>query len=79
MKKNTLEEVALIKKHLNEKEIGWLGSLIFPKCGLIGFCPEEKTCGYIKKLVKDYDEDFHQEMKEDLEDKFQKILKKINE
>jgi hypothetical protein len=79
MRSNTLEEVALIKKHLNEKEIGWLGNLILSKCELVGFCPEEKSCGYIKKLVKDYDEDFHGEMKEDLEKKFQEILRKIND
>jgi len=78
MRRNTLEEVALIKKLLAEKNLSWLGESIVSKCELVGFCLEEKSCGQIKNLVKDYDDKFHEEMKGDLEKKFQKILKEIN-
>jgi hypothetical protein len=78
MRSNTLKEVSLIKKHLKEKGVGWMGDLILTKCDLIGFCPEVEECGHIRKLVKDYDKDFHEEMKEELENKFQNKLKEIN-
>ena len=45
-------------------------SLIAPKCHLVGFCPEQKFCGKIKTLVPYYNEEFHQEMKKELEKKF---------
>ena len=77
MRRNTLREVAQIKKLLTKKGYGWLNKFIVPKCQLVGFCPEEKTCGQIKNLVKNYNDKFHQEMKDDLENKFQKVLKKI--
>jgi len=75
MKRNTQQEVAQIKKLFKEKGFGWLNEFIVPKCELVGFCLEEKSCGKIKDLVKDYDDKFHQEMKDDLEDKFKEVLK----
>lgn len=75
MKRNTQEEVSQIKKLFEEKGVGWLNKFILPKCELVGFCLEEKSCGQIKDLVKDYDDEFHQEMKGDLENKFKEVLK----
>ena len=78
MRRNTLGEVKAIKKLLTRKGYKWLADSIVPKCHIMGFCPEQHFCGKIRTLVKDYDEKFHQEMKEDLENKFQKIHKSIN-
>lgn len=78
MRRNTLREVAEIKEVLEQKGHGWLNDFIVPKCQTIGFCPEIKSCGQIKSLVKDYDDEFHNEMKEDLEQKYQKTLKEVN-
>jgi len=78
MRRNTLREVAVIKEVLEQKGHGWLNDFIVPKCRTIGFCPEIKSCGQIKGLVKDYDDEFHDQMKEDLEQKYQKTLKEIN-
>jgi len=75
MRRNTKREVRQIKKLLEEKGYGWLNKFIAPKCELVGFCLEEKTCGHIKNLIKDYDEEFHNEMKKDLENKFREVLK----
>lgn len=79
MRRNTIKEVEKIKKTLNQKGIGWLNEFIGPKCGIIGFCPERESCGWIKKIVPDYDEDFHQEMKENLEKRFQRIYQKLKD
>lgn len=75
MKRNTQDEVSQIDKVLRGKGLGWLGGFIRPKCELVGFCLEEKSCGWIKNLVKSYDEQFHQEMKDDLDKKFKEVLK----
>jgi len=78
MRRNTLKEVARIKEVLEEKGHGWLSDLIVPKCQTTGFCPEIKSCGRVKNLVKDYDDEFHEQMKQDLEEKYQEVLKEIN-
>lgn len=77
MRRNTLKEVLKIKKILNKKGCGWLNKFIVPKCGIAGFCPEEKSCGMILVAVKNYNEKFHQEMKEELKKRFQENLKKL--
>lgn len=77
IKKTSLQEILLIKKLLLKKNYRELISLLVPKCGLIGFCPEEKSCGYIKSIVKDYNDTFHQEMKEVLKSGFEQNLKSI--
>ena len=77
MRRNTIKEVLQIKKTLTEKGCGWLNKFIVPKCQIVGFCPEEKTCPMIKSLIPNYDEKFHHEMKQDLEDKFQKYLRHL--
>ena len=77
MKRNTVKEVVQIKNLLSKEGHEWLNDFIRSKCEIIGFCPEEKSCGFIKNFVKEYDDNFHKEMKEELENKFQKILKEI--
>ncbi len=75
MRRNTRREVGQIKKALQQKKVGWLAEFINPKCQIVGFCPEEKSCGLIKKAVKNYSEQFHQEMKANLKQRFQEKFK----
>lgn len=77
MRRNTLKEVAQIKNALFKKGYGWLNKLIGPKCEIVGFCPEEKSCGMIKRAVRKYNDKFHQEMKEELKKQFEKNLKNL--
>ncbi|MBZ1348204.1 MAG: FAD-dependent thymidylate synthase [Candidatus Nealsonbacteria bacterium] len=79
MRRNTLKEVAQIKNVLAKKGYGWLNGLIGPKCEIIGFCPEEKSCAMIKTSVRKYNDKFHQEMKEELKRLFQENLKNLGE
>ncbi|MBZ1345025.1 MAG: FAD-dependent thymidylate synthase, partial [Candidatus Nealsonbacteria bacterium] len=75
MRRNTLKEVVSIKKALVKRGYGWLNNFIGPKCQITGFCPEEKSCPMILSSVKNYNEKFHQEMKEELKRLFQENLK----
>ena len=77
MKRNTQKEIIDIKNALAQKGYKWLNDFIGPKCEIVGFCPEEKTCGWVKGLVKDYNEHFHREMKEELRNSLTKNLKKL--
>jgi len=77
MRRNTLKEAAQIKKILSKKGCGWLNKFIGPKCQVMGFCPEEKSCQMILTSVKKYNEKFHQEMKAELKKRFQENLKKL--
>jgi thymidylate synthase ThyX len=77
MRRNTTKEVLQIKKILTERGYGWLNKFIVPKCQIVGFCPEEKSCPMILSAVKNYNEKFHQEMKEELKKKFQENLKNL--
>jgi hypothetical protein len=77
MRRNTTKEVLQIKKILTERGYGWLNKFIVPKCQIVGFCPEEKSCPMILSVVKNYNEKFHQEMKEELKKKFQENLKNL--
>jgi hypothetical protein len=77
LRRNTIKEAEQIKALLDEKGLGWLKNYIGPKCEGIGFCPEEKTCLRIKGKVKDYDEDFHAKMKENLRIDFENNLKNL--
>jgi thymidylate synthase ThyX len=70
--RNSWKEIVQIKNILNKKGASALSELIGSKCRIAGFCPEEKFCPLILSAVKDYNEKFHQEMKQDLENKFQK-------
>jgi len=75
MRRNTQREVGQIKKALQQKKVGWLNKFINPKCQIVGFCPEEESCGLIKKVVKNYSKHFHQEMKENLKRKLYEAKK----
>jgi len=77
MRRNTLREASQIKKALTKKGHSWLNKFIGPKCQMIGFCPEEKSCGQILTSVKKYNEKFHREMKEDLKKRFEENLKNL--
>ena len=77
MKRRSEIEWAMIKRLLEKRGLKDLLSLIVPKCHLAGFCPEQKFCGRIKALVSNYDEKFHQEMKEELERKFSQSKKAV--
>lgn len=77
LRRKTWKEANEIKKILKNKGQGWLAEFIAPKCQLIGFCPEEKNCPYIKSFVKNYSEKFHQEMKEELKKRFKENFKKL--
>ncbi|MCP3927063.1 MAG: FAD-dependent thymidylate synthase [Desulfobacterales bacterium] len=76
--RQTRDEIKQLTEILDEKELSFMNWLVGPKCMGPGFCPEEKTCGYIKKHVKDYDDDFHEEMKENLEELFLQKMDEIN-
>ena len=78
LRRASIKEVVAIKNLLQERKMDWLARHIAPKCHCAGFCLEERACGAIKGLNKDYDDDFHQALHSDLEDKFQKILDQIN-
>ena len=77
MRRNTTREAVLIKQELIKKGYGWLNKFIVPKCGIVGFCPEEKSCPMVLPFVKNYNEKFHQEMKTELKKRFQENLKKL--
>ena len=77
MRRNTIREVSLIKNTLTKKGYNWLNKFIVPKCQIMGFCPEEKSCGMILSAVKNYNEKFHQEMKMELKKQFENNLKKL--
>jgi len=79
MRRNTAREAALVKKELAKRGYGWLNKFIGPKCGIIGFCPEENYCPMILTSVKNYNEKFHQEMKTELKNKFQENLKNLGQ
>jgi len=77
MRRNTIRETAQIKNALSKKGLGFLNKFIVPKCGIVGFCPEEKSCPMILSSVKNYNEKFHQEMKAELKRKFQENSKNL--
>jgi len=77
MRRNSLREVAQIKNVLTKKGLGFLNKFIVPKCQIVGFCLEDKSCPMIFNSVKSYNEKFHQEMKEELKKKFQENLKNL--
>lgn len=77
MRRNTIREVNLIKDNLSRKGYNWLNKFIVPKCQIMGFCPEEKSCPMILSAVENYNEKFHREMKKELNNKFQENLKNL--
>jgi len=77
MRRNTLREAAQIKNALSKKGFGFLNKLIVPKCAIVGFCLEDKSCPMIFNSVKNYNEKFHQEMRTELKKIFEKNLKNL--
>jgi len=77
MRRNTLREIALVKENFTKKGLGFLNKFMVPKCGIVGFCPKEKSCPMILSAVKNYNEKFHQEMKAELKRLFEKNLKNL--
>lgn len=77
MRRNTSKEMSLIKENLDKKGYSWLNKFIVPKCQIMGFCPEEKSCPMILGAVKNYNEKFHQAMKVELKKQFEKNLKNL--
>lgn len=77
MRRNTLKEVNQIKKSLEKMGLNWLNKFIVAKCEILGFCPEEKSCSMILNSVKNYEQEFHQEMKEQLKRRFEEKLKNL--
>lgn len=69
----TFLEAKKIKEALKKRGGKILADFISPKCHLTLFCLEEKTCGKIKEKVLNYNDEFHKEMKENLEKEFKKI------
>jgi thymidylate synthase ThyX len=76
--RQTRDEIKQLTDILDEKELTFMNWLVGPKCMGAGFCPEEESCGYIKKHVKGYDDEFHEAMKENLEDLFLNKMDEIN-
>ncbi len=77
MRRNSLREVTQIKDILTERGLGFLNKFIVPKCQIVGFCLEDKTCPMIYNSVKKYNEKFHRTMGEELKKQFQKNLKNL--
>jgi thymidylate synthase ThyX len=77
MRRNSLREVSQIKDILAKKGLGFLNKFIVPKCQIVGFCLEDKSCPMIFNSVKNYNEKFHQEMKAELKKQFEKNLKNL--
>jgi len=79
LRRLTIKEVMAIKGLLQEKKMDWLARHIAPKCHCVGFCLEENCCGTVESVTLDYDDEFHKEIHNDLEKKFQQALQEINE
>jgi Thymidylate synthase complementing protein len=70
LRRVTRDVAAKIETELTKNKLSWLNWHIEPKCYATGFCPEKNSCWIIKKAVKNYDEKFHEELKEHLEKLF---------
>ena len=73
LRSTTRQEADVIRKLLKKKKFPELAEAISVKCQTTCFCHEENHCGQIKKLVKNYDEEFHKKMLKSLEEKYVKI------
>jgi len=77
LRRLSIKEVVAIKNLLQQKGLDWIGRHIVPKCHCAGFCLEDRCCGMVANLTAGYDENFHKEIHNDLEAKFQSILQNI--
>lgn len=73
----TRQEMIKIKQFLEKKNLKNTAKLMVTKCWIPGFCLEEKNCPVIQGLIKDYDEKFHEEMKEKLDEEYEDRLKNL--
>lgn len=72
LRRVTRAEAVKIKAELTKLGLDWINWHIEPKCYTTGFCPEKNCCWIIKKAIKEYDETYHEEMKNHLEELFEK-------
>jgi thymidylate synthase ThyX len=77
MQRFSWKETVQIKRSLKERGADFLNKFLVPKCHIMGFCPEGKSCGLILPAVKNYNEKFHREMKEELKKLLEKNLKNL--
>lgn len=73
----TIKEMLAIQEKLRELGQGEIANAIKTKCELVGFCLEEESCGKIKKVMPDFDNEFHKQMLSSLEEGYHKNLKEI--
>lgn len=76
LQRTTEKEALMIRKFVKDK-LPEMAAEIKVKCHLCGFCPEEKFCGKIRAMIPDYEDNFHQEMKDDLEKRYLAQVKKF--
>lgn len=70
----TLKEIGKIKKKMEESGLPNVAKLIVPKCHISHFCLEEKSCPTIKSLLPFYNDEFHEEVKANLDKEFEESL-----
>jgi len=71
------KEALQIKKVFKRKGLDFLNKFIGPKCHIMGFCPEYKSCSLILPAVRKYNEKFHKEMQNELKKSFEDNLKEL--
>lgn len=77
LRQMTLAEMAKIKSLLIKKGYPNLAKIMTVKCHIAGFCLEEKHCPMINGLVKEYNEEYHEEIKAGLDEEFEKKLDEL--
>lgn len=73
----TRVEMSKIKQFLEKKGLKNIAKMMAVKCHIPGFCLEEKHCPMINIAVKNYDEEFHEELKAQLDEEFEERLKSL--
>jgi len=76
LRRVTTKEAEEIKSEFKKIGLDWLNWHIAPKCYSTGFCPEEESCLKVKEVSSFYNEEVHEEMKKDLEEKLQETSRK---
>jgi len=71
------KEALQIKKAFKQRGLDFLNKFIGPKCYIMGFCPEQKNCSLILPVVRKYNENFHQEMQNELKRLFEDNLREL--
>jgi len=69
LRATTKQEADVIKKTLKKKNFSELAEAMAVKCQTTCFCHEENNCGQIRKLVNNYDKEFHKKMLGSLEER----------